>query len=80
MDRAPGQRQTWLHLRALSDAARVLPLYWRARRARPLLQTSAEELRQWAAVAGLTVRFLPENLTYFRDRITAVFSAARCPA
>jgi SAM-dependent methyltransferase len=67
-------------LGALYDAVRVMPLYWRARRARPLLRTSAEELCQWAAVAGLTVRFLPENLTYFRDRITAVFSAARCPA
>jgi hypothetical protein len=26
------------------------------------------------------VRFLPENLTYFRDRITAVFTVARLPA
>jgi cyclopropane fatty-acyl-phospholipid synthase-like methyltransferase len=67
-------------LRALYDAARVMPLYWRARRARPLLRISEEELRQWAAVAGLTVRFLPENLTYFRDRITAVFTVARLPA
>lgn len=65
-------------LRALYDAARVLPLYWRARRARPLLRISEGELRQWAAVADLTVRFLPENLTYFCDRITAAFT--RLPA
>jgi cyclopropane fatty-acyl-phospholipid synthase-like methyltransferase len=67
-------------LRALYDAARVMPLYWRTRRARPLLRISEGELRQWAAVAGLTARFLPENFTYFRDRITAVFTVARLPA
>jgi cyclopropane fatty-acyl-phospholipid synthase-like methyltransferase len=67
-------------LRALYDAARIMPLYWRTRRARPLLRISEGELRQWAAVAGLTVRFLPENLTYLPDRITAVFTVARLPA
>jgi SAM-dependent methyltransferase len=80
----PAGRELWIVLqvsarrgfilRALYDAARILPLYWRARGARPRLRISKGELRQWAAVAGLTVRFLPDNLTYFSDRITAVFT------
>lgn len=60
--------------RALFDAARVMPLYWRTRKARPLLRTSRDELMAWGAEAGLTIREFPPNLTCFRHRITAVFT------
>jgi cyclopropane fatty-acyl-phospholipid synthase-like methyltransferase len=86
----PAARDLWIMLRfsarrgfivrALYDAARVMPLYWRTRSARPLLRTSETELRQWAASASLTIRLLPENLTYFRDRITAVLTLPPSPA
>lgn len=61
--------------RALYDAARVMPLYWRTRKARPLLRTSKDELLQWGQEAGLTIRSFPTNLTCFKQRITAVFAA-----
>ena len=63
--------------RALYDAARVMPLYWRTRKARPLLRTSRDELAAWGLEAGLTVRAFPPNLTCFKQRITAVFTKAR---
>ena len=66
--------------RALFDAARVMPLYWRTRKARPLLRTSRAELMAWGSEAGLTVRDFPANLTCFRHRITAVFAHAHGPA
>jgi SAM-dependent methyltransferase len=63
--------------RALYDAARVMPLYWRTRKARPLLRTSKDELAAWGLEAGLTVHSFPSNLTCFEQRITAVFTNAR---
>jgi cyclopropane fatty-acyl-phospholipid synthase-like methyltransferase len=60
-------------LRALWDAARVMPLYAATRKARPLLRTSREELRDWGAQAGLTPAAFPSNLTCFKRRVTAVF-------
>lgn len=61
-------------IRAVYDAVRVMPLYWKTRKARPLLTTSREELIRWGSGAGLRVRFLP-NLTRFDRRITAVFES-----
>jgi cyclopropane fatty-acyl-phospholipid synthase-like methyltransferase len=63
--------------RALWDAARVMPLYWRTRKARPLLRTSRAELVAWGAEAGLSVHAFPTNLTCFKQRITAVFTRSR---
>jgi SAM-dependent methyltransferase len=62
--------------RALYDAARVMPLYWKTRRAQPLLRTSREELAAWGAAEGLSVRAFPPNLTCFKQRITVVFARA----
>jgi cyclopropane fatty-acyl-phospholipid synthase-like methyltransferase len=63
--------------RALYDAARVMPLYHRTRRARPLLRTSHDQLTRWGSDAALEVRAFPRNLTCFRKRITAVYGHAR---
>ena len=65
--------------RALFDAARVMPLYWRTRKSQPLLRTSKAELSAWGAEAELTASF-PSNLTCFQHRVTAVFTRARGPA
>jgi cyclopropane fatty-acyl-phospholipid synthase-like methyltransferase len=62
--------------RALWDAARVMPLYWRTRNARPLLRTSRQELATWGLEAGLTAPDFPPNLTCFKQRITAVYRRA----
>jgi hypothetical protein len=53
-----------------------MPLYWKTRRAQPLLRTSKEELAAWGAAAGLSVRAFPPNLTCFKQRITVVFARA----
>jgi SAM-dependent methyltransferase len=62
-------------VRAVYDAVRVMPLYWKTRRKRPLLTTGREDLSRWARQADLRVSFLPRNLTRFDRRITAVFQA-----
>jgi SAM-dependent methyltransferase len=61
--------------RAVYDAVRVMPLYWKTRQARPLLTTSPDELIRWGSGADLRVRFIPRNLTRFDRRITSVFEA-----
>lgn len=66
-------------LRALYDAARVMPLYQRTRRARPFLRTSHDQLTRWGSDAALAVRGFPRNLTCFRKRITVVYGHARQP-
>jgi cyclopropane fatty-acyl-phospholipid synthase-like methyltransferase len=63
-------------VRAIYDAARVMPLYWKTRKAQPLLRTSKADLETWGAAAGLRVRAFPPNLTCFKQRITAVFAHA----
>jgi len=50
--------------------------FWETRRAHPLLRLNREELHNQAAVAHLTVEFLPTNLTYRKERLTAVFHKA----
>ncbi|HEY7503907.1 MAG TPA: class I SAM-dependent methyltransferase [Gemmatimonadales bacterium] len=62
--------------RALWDAARVMPLYWRTRSARPLLRTSRADLTSWGREAGLAAPEFPPNLTCFKQRITAVYRRA----
>jgi hypothetical protein len=61
-------------IRALWDAARVMPLYARTRKARPLLRTSEEDLTAWGLEAGLAPPSFPPNLTCFKQRITAVYT------
>ena len=63
-------------VRALYDAARVMPLYLRTRSAGPLLRTSRSDLVTWGREAGLVVRAFPANLTCFNQRITVVFGPA----
>jgi cyclopropane fatty-acyl-phospholipid synthase-like methyltransferase len=63
-------------VRALYDAARVMPLYWKTRSAQPLLRTSRADLEGWGAAAGLRVQAFPPNLTCFKQRITVVFAHA----
>jgi cyclopropane fatty-acyl-phospholipid synthase-like methyltransferase len=60
--------------RALWDAARVIPSYWRARKARPLLRTSTDDLAAWGREAGLTGARFVTNLTCFKKRITVIFT------
>ncbi len=59
-------------LRAANEALGGVANYWRASRALPLTRIGREDLTRRATAAGFDVRFLPDNLTHFRKRWTAV--------
>lgn len=61
-------------LRAIYQALGEIFRYYRTRQSRPLTRIGKEELTHRGEAAGLTVDFLPQNLTHFPDRITAVFT------
>jgi SAM-dependent methyltransferase len=63
-------------VRAIWQAFSELGRYWGVRRVRPLSRIGREELSQWAKDAGLTVSYLPANLTHFKKRLTAIFTRA----
>jgi SAM-dependent methyltransferase len=63
-------------IRAICQALRDIWRYWGVRRVRPLSRIGREELSQRGKDAGLTVSYLPVNLTHFRKRLTAVFTQA----
>ena len=50
--------------------------YWKTRSARPLSRIERADLRHRADAKGLSVQFLPGNLTYRKKRITAVLRHA----
>lgn len=59
-------------LEAVRNVLRERKRYGATAQAVPLLHVAQHELQRDAEAAGLTVQFLPENLTHFRGRITAV--------
>jgi len=59
-------------LRAISEAIGGVAHYWRTSRAVPLTRISRGDLTSRAARAGLDIELLPNNLTHFRNRWTAV--------
>lgn len=61
---------------ALIGGAREFASYFGARSSRPLTQVDEPRLTRWAAQAGLTVEWLPENLSYRHFRRAAVLRAA----
>jgi cyclopropane fatty-acyl-phospholipid synthase-like methyltransferase len=61
-------------LRALWQAVGELGKYRRMRQAAPLLRVGRADLEALAGEAGLTVTFLPRNLTHFPGRLAAVCS------
>jgi SAM-dependent methyltransferase len=63
-------------VRALWQAFSEICRYWGVRRVQPLSRIGWEELSQRGKDAGLTVSYLPVNLTHFKKRLTAVFTRA----
>ena len=61
-------------VRAVWQAFSEIWRYWGVRRVRPLSRIGREELSQRGKDAGLTVSYLPINLTHFKKRLTAVFT------
>ncbi len=66
--------------RAASEALGGVAYYWRMSSAVPLTRVDPEALGRRAAAAGLKAVFLPENLTHFRKRRTAILSVNANPA
>lgn len=66
--------------RAVFQASRDILHYARARQTQPLTCFSRDDLACHGEVAGLSVQFLPRNLTHFGNRITAVYSAVSITA
>jgi len=66
------QRRFLTH--AIWQAFKELWRYWGVRRVRPLTRIGPEYLRQRATNAGMTVHYLPRNLTHFEKRLSAVFT------
>jgi SAM-dependent methyltransferase len=64
-------------LRAMWQAFSEIWRYWGVRRVRPLSRVGREDLSEEAKRAGLTVRYLPANLTHFKKRVTAVFTSTQ---
>src|SRR5262249_28985463 len=58
-------------LRAVFQAVGEIFRYYKTRQARPLTRFGKEELTRRGQEAGLTVEFLPRNLTHFPERLTA---------
>jgi 2-polyprenyl-3-methyl-5-hydroxy-6-metoxy-1,4-benzoquinol methylase len=68
----------WLQNRmasALMELPSKLIRYRQARRCQPLLMLERKTLEKLSQEAGLRIEFLPENLTHFKARITAIMSA-----
>lgn len=63
-------------VQAVREGLREVRRYWRMRQAQPLGRFEPDNLRQRFAAVGLTVAFLPANLTFRRQRLTAVLSHA----
>ena len=63
-------------IKSLRKAISALGQYTRARRSNPLLRLTREQLAHMAHGAGLESQFLPENLTYRQNRVTARLSLA----
>jgi SAM-dependent methyltransferase len=63
--------------KSLAHAAGQLGVYLRARRSLPLLRLDESELRHDAAAAGLEATILDRNLTYRRNRFTALLARAQ---
>ena len=63
-------------IKSLRKAISALGQYTRARRSNPLLRLTREQLAHMAHGAGLEPQFLPENLTYRQNRVTARLSLA----
>jgi len=63
-------------VRSLGRGFREFAGYATATRRAPLTRYSPDRLAELASAAGLAARFLPHNLTYRRDRFTAVLSHA----
>ena len=63
-------------VRAIWQAVSEIWRYWGVRRVRPLSRLGREELSPRGKDAGLTVSYLPANLTHFKKRLTAVFTRA----
>lgn len=61
--------------RSLLHASGQFGVYLQARRSLPLLRIAPRELESEALAAGLRARILEENLTYRRNRYTAVLEA-----
>jgi SAM-dependent methyltransferase len=61
-------------MRAVWQALNEIWRYWGVRRVRPLSRFGRGELNRQATRAGLTVNYLPTNLTHFKKRLTAVFT------
>ena len=59
-------------IRGARDALGGFSSYWRANRAAPLARIDPQQLAQRAADAGLDMGVLPDNLTHFRTRWSAV--------
>lgn len=68
-----GAREGFL-VHTLWNTLKQFSRYLRVRRKRPLTRYSREELQEQASAAGLSVRFLPENITYRTRRLAAVLS------
>jgi SAM-dependent methyltransferase len=62
--------------KSLAHAAGQFGVYMRARRTLPMLRIEARELLQEAERAGLAAQILDHNLTYRRNRFTAVLERA----
>ena len=61
-------------LRAMWQALGEIWQYWGVRRVRPLTQFRREDFNGQAVALGMTVKYLPLNLTHFTKRLTAVFT------
>jgi SAM-dependent methyltransferase len=59
-------------LRAVGEILGDLRIYWRTRRAMPLVQIGPKDLERAAAAADLRTTVLPRNLTHFSRRWTGV--------